>query len=203
MLGQLDRVETSDQDYGASREDVFRRATFHWAQSTKRMVESSLALGMSARVAHAALADIEHARTMLDKLFVPPATKAPAQLSDNDKTVTAKAVQESVSGMVARIIAFPTPYDPPHPVGVYHNQVIAPPELGQWVYTSKHETKPHDAGDLNGPVWPKDGKMLWAGVDCPTCHVKAGQRCQTHSDGKPRPKPHESRKRIAEQVSNS
>lgn len=200
MLGQLDRVATAEHDEGSTREDVFRRATFNWALATKKMVDSSNALGMSARVAHAALVDIENARAMLEELFIPVATKSPAVLSDNDKTVTSASVQESVSGMVARILTFPQP-EPPND-GLFTPYVVDTPHRIDAVIEKYHQP-PHLATNLANAVWPKDGKLLWAGIDCPTCHVKAGQRCQTQSDGKPRAKPHESRKRITEQGSNS
>lgn len=203
MLGQLDRVATEEYD-GSTREDVFRRATFNWALATKRMVESSVALGINARVAHAALADIEYARVCLDKLFVPVVTKSPALMSDNDKTVTAQAVQESVHGVTARILAMPDPsklQDKADEI-VDAPQIVRTPQPQypqNWPDFFRITPQPHSATDLRAPVWPKDGKMLWAGVKCPTCHVEPGQRCITEGDGKPRAKPHTPRKRISEQ----
>jgi len=51
--------------------------------------------------------------------------------------------------------------------------------------------------DLAAPVHPKNGKMLWAGVDCPVCPAKASQRCE--KAGVLIEKPHKERKTLSEQ----
>jgi hypothetical protein len=60
----------------------------------------------------------------------------------------------------------------------------------------------HRGADLSAPVVSKNGKMLWAGVDCPSCPSKATQRCQKDGGGFIE-KPHPQRKSIAEQGQNS
>lgn len=47
--------------------------------------------------------------------------------------------------------------------------------------------------DLTAPVYPKAGKALWAGINCPVCPSKANKRCQ-NGDGSLREKPHVERK---------
>lgn len=97
----------SEQDDGGKVEDLFRRAVFNWAQSTKKMVESSNALGPNTRVAYAALADIKHARDMLDSLFVPVVAKVPANFADQAGGITAEEVKSTVVSLTKRVATAP------------------------------------------------------------------------------------------------
>lgn len=215
MQEQLRSVTTLEHDDGVGNAtDAFRRATFHWAQSTKRMVESSNALSLNAKVAFAALADIEYARDMLDKLFVPAASKVPAGVSDHNSTITAKAVQESVSKLATRVATLPCC---DHGAAnsrlqAHVDEIVGAPPIvrsgqvqvmreGQWKWEDppKPWPAPHRGADLSAPVQPRNGKMLWAGVDCPACPSKASQRCQK-DDGGFVEKPHKERKTLAEQA---
>lgn len=168
--------ETSLDDDGARVEDSFRRAAFSWAVSTKRLVESSAGLTPKTRVAYAALVDIEYARSLLDDLFIPETAKVPAGVTDVASKVTAKSIQESVQGLATRIVTTPLHVVPdPAPV----------------------KPQAHRGADMSAPVYPKDGKMMWAGFDCPGCPSKAAQRCQKE-DGTFIEKPHAARKKLAE-----
>lgn len=168
-----------DSDDGVRPEDLFRRATFHWAVATKDMVARSVALSPTTKVARAALADIKYARDMLDDLFVPTAVKPPA-VQEGETFVKAEEVKQSVSDLAARLDV-PLHLVPPLPE-------TEEPEVAQM----------HRGVDLSAPVYPKGGKMLWAGVDCPTCESKAEQRCRT--DGRFMEKPHAARKALAEKA---
>ncbi|HEY6021173.1 MAG TPA: hypothetical protein VIY48_15090 [Candidatus Paceibacterota bacterium] len=103
MIEQLQKTAPEEESLRA--EDSFRRAAFNWALSTKRLVESSNGLGANTKVAYAALVDIEYARDLLDKLFVPPVAKA--LTLENKDCVTKEEVQKSVSGLASRIVTPP------------------------------------------------------------------------------------------------
>jgi len=161
-------------DDGVGRiEDAFRKATFDWVRTTKKMVDVASCLGKNTRVAQAALADVEHARDMLDSLYLPLGTKSPAAASDGKAQITVAEVQESVSRLAHRLMVLPPEMDV---------QIIAP----RW----------------SEPVHPNNGKMQWAGVDCPKCPSKASQRCQK-DDGGFVEKPHKERKELADQGQNT
>lgn len=134
------------------------------------MVDTSAAIGPNTRVAYAALADIEYARDLLDKLVMPQ----PARVPTGHLLITAVDIRDSVEDLIARINA-PS----------RHLMVL--PDVGV--------TITHPKVDLSAPVHPAHGKMSWAGVDCPKCSSKAGQRCQK-SDGGFVEKPHKERKEI-------
>lgn len=55
------------------------------------------------------------------------------------------------------------------------------------------------AVDLSAPVHARNGKMLWANIDCPSCPSKASQRCQK-PDGGFVEKPHTARENLAKQA---
>lgn len=176
MLTQVqDNVTASEYDDGVGP-DSFRRAAFNWAVSTKRLVESSTGLTPNTKVPGAALADIEHARVLLGSLFIPVVSTAPAAFADKIHGLTAKTIQDSVSDLATRI----------------STSLVVPGGV-------KPEPGSHRGADLSTPVWPKNGKMLWAGMDCPVCPSKAGQRCQK-DEGVLIEKPHQPRKSISEQV---
>jgi len=255
----------SEQDDGGKVEDLFRRAAFNWVQSTKRLVESSAALGPKTRVAYAALADIEHARDLLKDLFMPVASKTPAAFADQVNPITASDVRSAVSDVAKRITSQvqevrKTPFNsrvevrkdpsvaaqvqahvddiigsppivrhgqpraedpvrPPlgldigcwPPVSGWDGQVdhagqgVTPPPLVPEPKPQRRESKPlsrqaHHKADLSAPVYPKGGRMLWAGVDCPVCPSVAGQRCQKDETafGTFIEKPHPERKTVSE-----
>jgi hypothetical protein len=205
---QANSVAVLDTDDGAGRpEDAFRRATFHWAQSTKKMVDMAAALGPNTRVAHAALADVEYARGLLDSLYLPPTVKTPAAYADGRGPVTAAEVHTSVSNLATRIGTMPCCDNGAHnsalqahvddivgaPPIVRHHQVRKTP------FNARVERR---GVDLSAPVYSSGGKMLWAGVDCPACPSKASQRCQK-DDGGFIEKPHKERKALAEQPQNA
>jgi len=201
VLEQVHSVAVLEHDDGVGNpEDAFRRATFNWALSTKKMVELSNALGKNPRVARAALADIEYAREMLDKLYVPVTTKTPAAFADGRSLITAPEVQESVSGLAARIIALPLSRAGDsecvrlcdHEVSGRHS---ARCQAGE-TFASK-PAQSRRAADLSASVHPKNGKMLWAGIDCPVCPSVATQRCRK-DDGVFIEKPHAPRKELAD-----
>lgn len=181
MLGQLND-ESILEDDGIRVEDSFRRAAFSWAVSTKRLVESSAGITPRTRVAYAALVDIEYARDLLDTLFIPSASKVPAGVTDRATTVTVDSVKESVSGLAKRIATTPI-YLVPDPKTV----------------KAKEGKQVHRGSDMSLPVYPKNGKMMWAGFDCPQCPSKATQRCQK-DDGEFMEKPHTPRKNLADQA---
>lgn len=190
MAGQQHSgANTLEHDDGIRAEDMFRRAAFRWAQSTKLLVESSTALGLNTKVAHAALEDIEYARDLLVDLFMPKASKVPAAFADRPNPLSAGEVRACVSDLAKRVITIPvcvvdecvTPTSPP---------VRAPRTPQQ-----------HRGSDLSAPVYSKNGKMLWANIDCPMCPAKATQRCQK-DDGGPLEKPHPQRKVEAETVAS-
>lgn len=158
------RDKVLESDDGVNAEDLFRRAAFSWAMSTKKLVESSVALGANTKIAYAALVDIEYARDLLDKLFVPTSAKVPAAFTERASTITAKSVKKSVTDLADRVVTLTEP------------QV-------------------HRGVDLSAPVHSKNGKMLWADVDCPVCPSKAHQRCR-RDDGAFMEKPHPPRKDI-------
>lgn len=274
MIGQTTSMTDSEED-GGRADDVFRRAAFNWAQSTKRLVESSTAIGMNTRVAYSALADIRHAKEMLDSLFIPRAAKVPANFADQASDITAADVKSTVVSLARRVATAPlnevrkTPFNsrvesrvespcpPSHqsigclpPVDGWDGKSIVedvpavvvdepqldpveefvPPPLdlgtlgswsepppveidhaGQVPMTSAPEPRPvrreskplsrspkkHSGADLSAPVHPKGGKMLWAGIDCPTCTAVATERCKK-SDDAPMEKPHNERKTMAD-----
>lgn len=194
-----------DPDDGARVEDHFRRATFGWAVATKRMVESSAHLTRTTRVPPTALEDIEWAKDLLDTLFVPDRVKPPG-LPEGHEPVTATEVQESVSKLSWRmtdwaaiqehvdniveappILRTPPPKEP-QPISIA-------PTKGRGPLVNMNEKA--DPSPWNAPVWPKGDKMLWAGLDCPSCSSVAGQRCQ-RADGAFMEKPHRDRKSLAE-----
>ena len=117
-------------------EDTFRRATFNWAVYTKRMVESSRTLTPTTKVSPAALADIAHARNMLDELFVPRVTAA-GEMVSQEAPLTAEDLQQTVDGVAERasvsVPAQRVPDDQARP-GV------------RVIYASQ---------DWSAPVWPK------------------------------------------------
>ena len=162
------RAAPAEHDDGSRVEDQFRRAAFNWAMSTKRLVESAGALG-STRVAHAALADIEYASEMLNKLFIPRSNR----IVGEPAKVTADDVRASVAGVTERILApvLDVPEDTQAPVKIVVSRTL----------------------DLSAPVHAKGGKMLWAEADCTACPSKAHERCR-NADGTFREKPHEERK---------
>ncbi len=174
-----------DPDEGIRVEDVFRRTTFGWAVATMRMVESSKALGSHTKVARSALKDIEHARDLLDGLFVPTDVKLPG-FAEDEKPITAGEVKESVFNLATR-------------AGI--SSAESAPKSGQvrmmvGVDPPKPQSAHRGAADWSAPVYPKNGKALWAGVDCPSCSAKASQRCRFNDTFIE--KPHAERKRIAE-----
>lgn len=154
---------------------MFRRAAFGWAQSTKKLVESSAALGLNTKVAHAALEDIEYARDLLDGLFMPKASKVPATSTERQNSLTAKEVQACVSDLVARVVTVSA--------------------------CAADKPKVRRGVDLSAPVYPREGKTLWAGIDCSVCPSKATKRCQ-NKDGTFREKPHPQRKVQAEAMAS-
>lgn len=181
MLGQLHSVTTLEHDDGSRAEDLFRRAAFSFASAAKKLADSSVGLGSNTKVAYAALVDIEYARDALDNLFMPKVSKAPADATDRATSLTAQSVRESVSGLAERISSsslrvVPEPED------------VAAPQS-------------HRGIDLGAPVYPKAGKMLWAGIDCSVCPSKASQRCQ-RNDGSSMEKPHSQRKVQAEAMAS-
>ena len=99
MSTKLDSAAPPEHDDGTRVIDVFRRAAFNWALSTKKLVEASSALGVNQRVAHTALKDIEHAKKMLTELFVPSPMKG------ESPAVTAAEVKSAVAGVSSRIKA--------------------------------------------------------------------------------------------------
>ena len=180
MIGLLSKV-SSENDEGIRSEDYFRRAAFDWARYTKRLVEASAGLGANSKVAHAALVDIEHARTMLDKLFMPSAMKTPAGLDGETNKLTAEEVRQSVSDLSMRILTTPT--------------VVPAAEVRKTPFNSSVGSKARQVTDLSAPVYPKGDKMLWAGVDCPSCPSKATERCR-REDGVFMEKPHVQRTKV-------
>jgi len=136
--------------------------------STKRLVEAAGTLG-NTKVAHAALADIEYASEMLNKLFIPLSNKVVGE----PIRVTADDVRASVSGVAARI--------------------VTPAVVVCGVNETQDQTTYSRKLDLSAPVHAKGGKMLWAEADCPACPSKAHERCR-QADGTFREKPHEERK---------
>ena len=197
LAQQLDETRNDD---GVSREDIFRRATFDWARSTKRLVESSAQLADHTRVAYAALVDIEYARDLLDRLFIPLASKVPAGFSDKNSTLTAQSVKDSVSGLAERMSWASK-------VQAHVDDIVGAPPIvrtpepkddREWLDITKPSQNLR-VTDLSAPVWPKKGKMLWAAHDCPVCPSKAGQRCQK-DDGGFLEKPHQPRKDIGDKA---
>lgn len=176
MSTQLhDNATNLESDDGARVEDSFRRAAFNWAIATKRLAESSAALGVNTRVPYAALVDIEYARDNLDGLFIPKVAKVPAGSTEKPTNITAESVRNCVSGLATRMVTLP---------------------VGE---SSKPKAKVHHSTDLSAPVHSKNGKMLWADVHCPACPSMANQRCQ-RDDGAFLEKPHPQRKSISEQA---
>lgn len=157
-----------DEGDGARPEDAFRRSTFRWAQATKIMVESAAALGPNTKVPVAALTDIEYARDALIRLYIPPVVKIPAASTEGKSPITALDVQDAVSGLAGRVAS-------------------------QQVEEVARKPHSHRGADLSTPIISKNGKMLWASVDCPTCPSKATQRCQK-VNGEFMEKPHQARK---------
>ncbi len=151
-------------------EDLFRRATFRFAQATKGMVESAVALGPSTKVPISALEDIELAVRMLRNLYIPPVVKIPVNFTEGKSLVTAAEVQEAVSTLADKV-------------------------ANQQVEEEDQPVKSHRGVDLSAPVISKNGKMRWALVDCPVCPSKVTQRCQK-PDGGFVEKPHQARKDI-------
>lgn len=193
-----------ESDDGVRAEDLFRRAAFHWAASTKNMVEKSAALGNNTRVARAALADIEYARELLNKLFMPTAVKL-TTVVEGDKFPTAEEVKETVADLAVRVIKLPVFPDPSelqaHVDDIVDAPLIvrkpAPKEAKKPSLVVVGEEQKHRSADFSAPVHPQNGKMLWAGVDCPVCPSKATQRCQK-ADGSFIEKPHAQRKSLVE-----
>jgi hypothetical protein len=193
VLRQLSNVtdHESDDDGVIRTEDSFRRAAFVFAGAAKRLAESSAKLGPTTKVAHPALVDIQHARDLLDSLFLPGASKVPAD-ADRPNNLTAEAVKGSVSDLATRIQS-------------HVDDIVGAPPIVRFRFDGGAEdNKPqvHRGVDLNAPVHPKNGKMLWAGVDCPVCPSKATQRCRK-DDGTFIEKPHPPRKDTAEASSTS
>lgn len=177
--------ETSlDTEEGARVDDLFRRATFGWAVATKRLVESSAHLPKNARVAPTALEDLEWASALLDGLFVPSAVKPPG-IKEGRRMATASMVKDSVSAFAQRAISSGPLVEP------IRIKAEPPPRANS-----------HRQLDLSAPVQPKNGKMLWAGIDCSVCSAKATQRCH-RDDGVLMEKPHAERKSMAETASIS
>lgn len=138
-------------------------------------------MGKNKPVALSALADIEYARDLLDTLCIPSTVKSVV----DKPLITADEVKESVSNLIARVVAMPV------------HQVRKTP------FNARVErSQNHRGADLSAPVEAKNGRMLWAGVDCPTCPSKASQRCQK-DDGGFVEKPHPARKTLAEQTRNA
>ena len=156
-------------------EDSFRRATFNWALSTMKMVEVSQAVCDSTKVPRAALADIEHAKTLLDSMFIPRVTKG--NTGGEECAVSSGDLRDAAADLISRITAPPVVVSeiPPLP---------APSNMFKGV-------------DLSAPVHSKGSKMLWADHDCTVCPSKASQRCQK-SSGEFLEKPHPQRKNISE-----
>lgn len=200
----------TDHDDGVKSVDLFRRATFNWAMATKKMVESSLTLG-NATVARAALADIEYAKEMLDKLFVPKMDKKHLALQGSEIDVTQQGVSASVAGVADRIRDLPCC---DHGAAnsrlqAHVDDVVGAPPIvrsgqvrvlreGQWRWEDPPTDWPappqsHRGVDLSAPVYSRGGKMQWAKVGCPVCPSKASQRCQK-GDGTFIEKPHPQRK---------
>lgn len=171
VLSQPNNATAHERDDdGVRAEDSFRRAAFLFARAAEKLAASSTILGPNTKVAHSALVDIKHARDILDKLFMPAALKASPAFADTFDNFTADVVRKSVSSLAKRIEAT----------------------------TDEVRTIKYNRGaDLSAPVRPKQGKMLWAGVDCPVCPSIAGQRCRKE-DGTFSEKPHPQRKSIAE-----
>lgn len=181
MLVQTNDVDILRSDDGVgSVEDLFRRASFHWAVSTKRLVESSAALGKNTRVAYSALADIAYARDLLSKLHLPLVAKAPDRHSSNVDSLTAESVLGCVADLVARA------------------EIVSVPV--STLSKRKRNPKDHSGADLTAPVWPKNGKMLWSGVDCPMFPSVAGERCRKEN-GDFIEKPHHQRKPVVSKAS--
>lgn len=179
LVDQPLRASENDGDgavFARRPEDEFRRAAFVFASSTKRLVESSTSLGPNTKVAHAALVDIQRARDLLGNLSVPVA-KIPAAIADELNGLTAAGVQETVADLAKRIET----YLDEAPGG--------------------EAKQSHRGADLGVPVHPKNGKMLWAGVDCPACPSRATQRCRK-DDGAFIEKPHQPRKEMAEAMAS-
>lgn len=162
-----------DED-GLRKEEVFRRATFNWAISTKKLVEASAGLGNSTKVTRAALADVEYARDLLDGLFLPSTVRGTAASSaQEDKAmINASEVRKSVSDFINRISS--------------QGLIVLPPQLDIKIVDSRRGI------DLSAPVHSKNGKMLWADNDCPACPSKAHERCR-RPDGGFIEKPHKQR----------
>lgn len=154
---------TLEQDEGIRPEDLFRRAAFGWVQSTKKLIESSALIGPNTQVAHAALADIELGKELLDKFFIPPKLKG-VPSAGKDEFSSVEEIRDTIADAAAHLVS-----------------------------VSKFR---HPVADLSAPVWPKNGKMLWAGTDCPVCPSVAGERCQKDETafGKYIEKPHPQRK---------
>lgn len=186
---QYRHLSLVENDEDGSKEDLFRRAAFGWAAATKRLVESSMTLGSGTRVAYTALVDIEYARDLLSKLFVPVAGKMPEGVSEVQR-VTPESVRCAVAELAERVAE--TVEQPP--VRDLIAEMQASP-YNQDLLSALPKPK-HKGLDLSAPVHPRGSLMLWAGVDCSICPSKATERCQKEN-GEYQEKPHPERKRIA------
>lgn len=204
---------TLDRDDGVRVEDLFRRAAFDFARTTARLVESSRALGRNTKVPYSALVDIEHARDLISGLIMPSVSKVPAAFADRENTIlTTGDIRDCVSDLAGKVrtaTAPPCPHDlvQEH---VHDNILHSPPivrtplprdvalaRLDEAPLPPKKRSKVRHTMDLNLPVRSRNGKMLWADIDCPDCPSVATKRCQK-DDGSPIEKPHPSRKTLAD-----
>lgn len=209
-MNQVQSAPLFEDGRKASPEDLFRREAFAWALATKKFVAASQALHPTSRVAATAMADVEHARTMLKDLIIPSLVKGSANAESAMPTVG--TVRSAVAGMayhlkeqqelaeLARSVAeaFSVPMSVlshsgqiPH----QHTRDCDHTTDDQWLaYAADAEaalvkqrtrtgSRVKKAADLSAPVHSKDGKMLWAEYDCSKCPAKAHERCKNFSGG--------------------
>jgi hypothetical protein len=173
-----------ESDDGVKSEDLFRRAAFGWALATKRLVDASRMLSRNSKVVYPALADIEYARELLDKLVLPIAVKVPAPQEDRINALTPQLVRDSVSVLVSKANSA---LGVEEPKNAQTDAIVVVPE----------EPQISRGVDLAAPVYPRGSKMLWTTVRCNYCGVEPHQRCK-NDDGRFIEKPHPSRKNVAE-----
>lgn len=189
MSDKLDAV--LEHDDGARAQDLFRRAAFNWALSTKKLAEASAVLTPTQRVAPTALADIRWAKDLLGGLFMPEPT------SGIGYTITTKEIVQETAALLRRAAVPPlVPMQVAKETAAdVYLEAAAEEVREQWARKKKSKAPL----DLSAPVHSKDGKMLWADINCSDCPSKATERCRKE-DGGFREKPHAGRIVMAEKA---
>lgn len=186
MSAKLDAA-VLEHDDGARAQDLFRRAAFNWALSTKKLAEASAALTPTQKVAPTALADIRWAKDLLGGLFMPESVRGV------DYTITTNDIVRETAALLRRAAVPPMPAIP--------HQLVADiePETITMINHAPRKRNAKAPVNLSAPVYSKGDKMRWADFNCPDCPSQATERCRKE-DGGFREKPHAGRIVLAEKA---